>query len=120
MALLLVCALSSSASALETRRWLYGSLAGLAVGAGAGIGIGAGVCDNPRGSDNFCTNKAAGMTYLGIGLGAMGFGLGGVINYALTKPSEEKNAGASLAPSLVSSIWIDPEGGGGLTAAMAF
>ena len=112
--------LPRSATALEARQWLYGSMIGLGVGAGAGVGIGYAVCDNPRGSGSFCTNRAAGMTYLGVGLGALGFGVGGVINYTLTKDKPEKSAALLPAGALYPSLWIDPEGGGGLAAAMAF
>lgn len=117
-----VLLVASSAGAIETRRWLYGSLIGLGIGAGAGVGIGYAACDSSRGSGGFCTNRAAGMTYLGVAFAAFGFGVGGVINYAVTKPKPEVEPTAdALAPgAILPSLWVDPKRGGGISAAMVF
>ena len=122
LAAALLIAAALPAQALETRRWLYGSLIGLGVGSGAGVAIGYAACDNARGSDSFCTNRAAGMIYRGLTFGVFGFGVCGVINYAVTKPKPEAEPTVdALAPGgILPSLWIDPKGGGGLSAAMVF
>lgn len=108
VALIAAMAVAARPAAAKSH-WLSGALIGLGTGATAGIGIGYAACSGDRSSGTFCTNRPAGMTYLGVGFGGLGFAGGALTGSHFKKGPPADKAGKALDPSAVKPAKV-PEG----------